>query len=50
MLNELETPYKNLTKWEEDFVASINEQFTKWNKLSDRQFEILEKIYTEKTA
>lgn len=40
----------NLTKWEEDFMDSITEQFTNWNKISDKQEEILERIYTEKTS
>ncbi len=39
---------KGLTKWEENFVDSIAEQFEKTRSLSDRQEEILERIYTEK--
>ena len=35
----------NLTKWEEDFIASVDEQFGNRGNLSDRQCEILEKIY-----
>jgi uncharacterized membrane-anchored protein len=50
MLQDLETPYKELTKWEEEFVASVKEQFERTHNLSERQFEILERIYTEKTA
>ena len=38
----------NLTKWEENFIASIDEQFTQSGSLSERQTEILERIYTEK--
>ena len=38
----------NLTKWEEDFIESISNQFDIRNSLSDKQIDILEKIYTEK--
>ena len=40
----------NLTKWELDFVESIEEQFKMKNWISDKQEEILEKIYAEKTS
>lgn len=40
---------QNLNKWEEEFVESIAEQFERKNFLSDRQEEILERIYSEKT-
>jgi len=49
MLEQLTTPSKNLSKWEEDFIASIAEQFESRHSLSDRQYEILERIYAEKT-
>lgn len=49
MFRELESPNKELTKWEEDFISSITDQFERKNSLSDKQFEILEKIYAEKT-
>lgn len=39
-----------LTKWEEDFVESIADQFDSRGTISDRQEEILERIYAEKTA
>jgi len=39
----------NLTKWEEDFMESITDQFAVRNSLSDKQEEILERIYTDKT-
>lgn len=32
-------------KWEPDFIGSIIEQFEKKGDLSDRQCEILERIY-----
>lgn len=39
----------NLSKWELDFVESIEEQFKIKNWISDRQEEILERIYADKT-
>jgi hypothetical protein len=39
----------NLTKWELDFVESIIDQLEKGRYLSERQAEILERIYAEKT-
>ncbi len=40
---------KNLSKWELDFMESITEQFVAYNRISDKQEEILERIYSEKT-
>lgn len=48
-LHELETPYKELTAWETDFVESVSDQFTRKGTLSDKQYTILERIYAEKT-
>lgn len=39
---------KRLTKWEENFLESISDQLTRTGSLSDRQAEILERIYQEK--
>ena len=39
----------NLTKWEDDFVQSLKERRDKGWKLSERQAEILERIFVEKT-
>jgi hypothetical protein len=50
MLRELESPAKPLSKWELSFVESISEQFETRRTLSDKQFEILERIYAERTA
>jgi len=47
-LDKISTEGKGLTKWEENFIESIKEQFEKRGTLSDRQEEILEKIYTDK--
>lgn len=50
----IQTDGVNMTKWETDFVESINEQLEK-NKhreipLSEKQVEILERIYADRTA
>jgi len=50
MLTSLESPSRELTKWEEDFIASLSEQLQRRGDLSDRQIEILDRIYTEKTS
>jgi hypothetical protein len=50
MLLELETPVKTLTKWEEGFVMSVSDQFDSRGTLSDKQFEVLSKIYEDKSA
>lgn len=49
MLSELESPSKQLTDWEENFLESVAGQYAERRYLSDRQFEVLERIYTEKT-
>jgi len=41
--------FSRLTKWEQDFLDSIDQQFSDAGKLSDKQIEILERIYAEKT-
>jgi hypothetical protein len=49
-IEELKSPYKPLTTWEENFIISIEDQFSRRRTLSDKQFETLERIYAEKTA
>ena len=39
---------RNLTKWEQDFVESLDDQLRTSGSLSLRQEEILESIYTAK--
>ena len=46
MVNEESS--KPLTKWEESFMESITDQFERTGSLSERQLEILERIYAEK--
>lgn len=38
-----------LSKWELDFMESITDQFERRQSVSDKQEEILERIYTDKT-
>lgn len=49
MLDELENA-DSLTKWEEEFTESISVQFETKKNLSERQCEILEKIYEKVTS
>jgi hypothetical protein len=49
-LSELERPAKKLSEWELTFLESIREQWEERQHLTDRQFEVLERIYAEKTA
>jgi hypothetical protein len=40
---------KGLTQWEISFMESITDQLERKGTLSERQIEILERIYAEKT-
>lgn len=40
---------RGLSKWEQDFMESIQERFETSRFITDRQEEILERIYSEKT-
>ncbi len=40
---------RGLSKWEEDFMESICEQFEERGSISDKQEEILEQIYGDRT-
>jgi len=48
-LDALESPKHELTKWEDDFVVFVEEQFNARGSISDKQEEILERIYADKT-
>jgi hypothetical protein len=39
-----------LTSWETDFIENIGGRLAFGNNLTERQAEILERIYTEKTT
>ena len=49
-LDTIDTEGHRLTKWETDFVDSIHEQWDERGSITDRQEEILERIYSEKTS
>jgi hypothetical protein len=40
---------KGLTPWEENFIEDLTSQFEETQSISDRQEEILERIYAQKT-
>jgi hypothetical protein len=40
---------KGITAWENDFLVSVGEQLERKGTLSDKQEEIVERIYSEKT-
>jgi hypothetical protein len=48
-LDELAVPKKRLTEWEKVFVFSVTDQLAMRGSLTDKQIDILEKIYTDKT-
>ena len=48
-ITEINDNGRDLTKWELDFMESITEQFEKRNWISDKQEEIVERIYVDKT-
>lgn len=41
---------RNLTAWEQQFLASIEERLDEGWNLSEKQAEVLERIYAEKTS
>ena len=47
-LNSLEMPAKALTDWELARLREITDIFVAQGYLSERQFEVLERIYTDK--
>lgn len=48
-INRVNEEGVNLTKWELSFMESVTEQFEKWRTISDKQEEILERIYAQRT-
>lgn len=48
-LETIERAGVNLTVWEENFVESLRTQLTAGRDLSDKQVEILERIYAKRT-
>lgn len=49
MLKELESPNRELTPYEENFLISITNAWEHRRHLTDKQFSLLERIYAEKT-
>jgi hypothetical protein len=49
MLTSCDQDSDRLSKWEQDFIESLAEQWEERGTLSERQREILERIYEEKT-
>lgn len=41
---------KKLTAWEANFLESLDDQLGRGRIISEKQFEILERIYADKTA
>ncbi len=39
---------RDLSDWEKNFMESVTDQFISRGSLSEKQVEILERIYTEK--
>ena len=48
-VSELKESDLELSKWEESFLDSVGGKLSKGWTLSDRQIEILERLYAEKT-
>jgi hypothetical protein len=48
-IDKIQEEGRGLSKWEQDFVQSVSNQFCERGSISDRQEEILERIYAEKT-
>ena len=48
MLQDLEIPSKELTKWEQSFIENITDQWERQNNLTDGQLEKLQEIWKEK--
>ena len=48
-IEAIRTDGMNLTSWEQDFVDLVEDQRAEGRRLSERQAEILERIYCERT-
>lgn len=49
-LETIERMGVNLTPWEEDFIESLRAHLNAGKKLSERQVDILERIYAKRTG
>jgi len=50
MLRELEGCDARMTKWEQGFIADIQERYDNGRQLTESQLEKLKEVYGEKTA
>lgn len=50
MLERTTNEGQDLTDWENQFIESITDQYNRKGSLSDKQIDILERIYTEKVS
>ena len=48
MLDACENEARGLSKWEQSFLESVRDQFDHTRSLSEKQKEILERIYVDK--
>lgn len=48
-VDEIRENGTNVSKWEADYVDSVADQLERTGRLSDRQVEILDRIYAERT-
>lgn len=49
-LHTLETEGRGLTPWEETFVSDLQAQIDETGTLSERQEDLVERLYADKTA
>jgi len=47
-INRINEEGVNLSKWEISFMESVTDQFQRRKWISDKQEDIIERIYTEK--
>lgn len=48
-IEKINSEARGLSKWQSDFMDSITEQWNERHSLSERQVEVLERIYADKT-
>ncbi len=48
-IRQIQENGRGVTKWEQDFVDSVEEQFAERQSLSEKQLDILERIYADRT-
>ncbi len=48
-IDKVNSEGRGLSKWELGFMESITDQFAEYGAISDKQEEILERIYANKT-